>query len=255
MLDPNAKAFAFRVLPETEEAKRSVKASNHVGGIAKLRPVLAQKNSQSCGVFVTINEGGQRADEITRVRAVFADTDGAPLEPIKATLQPHIIVETSPSRWHVYWLVADGFPLDQFSIVQTAIAKKFGTDLSVKDLPRIMRVPGFYHNKQEPYLCRLVELSRRLQRYSLEELVNGLGLNLNATARSETASRLIAEQGPQASFAEVKRALSYLNPFVPRDEWVRHIWALAHEFGEAGRELAHQWSRGDLWIGEHDANA
>jgi hypothetical protein len=66
---------------------------------------------------------------------------------------------------------------------------------------------------------------------------------------------LNAENGPQVSFAEVKRALSYLNPFVPRDEWVRHIWALAHEFGEAGRELAHQWSRGDLWIGEHDANA
>jgi hypothetical protein len=255
MLDPNPKAFAFRLLPETEEAKRSVKASNHVGGIAELRRILAQKNGQSCGVFVTINEGGQRANEITRVRAVFADTDGAPLEPIKATLQPHIIVETSPSRWHVYWLVADGFPLDQFSIVQTAIAKKFGTDLSVKDLPRIMRVPGFYHQKQEPYLCRVVALSRRLQRYSLEGLVHGLGLDLNAPTRSEIASRLNAENGPQVSFTEVERALSYLNPFVPRDEWIRHIWALKHEFGEAGRELAHRWSRGDLWAGWRDGNA
>jgi hypothetical protein len=252
-LDREANAFSFRVLPEGD--KSSLKASNHVGGIAQLRPMLDKKNSQGCGVFVAVNEGGQRASEITRVRAVFADTDGAPLEPIKAALKPHIIVESSLGRWHVYWLVADGFPLDRFKPVQAAIAQKFGTDPSINDLPRIMRLPGFYHQKREPYLCRLIQLKPHLQRYSLDDLVNGLGLDLNGNVKSEPASRLNAENGPKADFAEVERALRYLNPFVPRDEWILRIFELAHEFGEGGRELAHRWSWGDLWTEERDGHA
>jgi hypothetical protein len=251
-LDRNANAFAFRVLPEGD--KSSLKASNHVGGLAQLRPMLDQKNSQGCGIFVAVNEGGQRANDITRVRAVFADTDGAPLEPILAALEPHIIVESSLGRWHVYWLVADGFPLDRFKPVQAAIAQKFGTDPSINDLPRIMRLPGFYHQKREPYLCRLIQLKPHLQRYSLDDLVNGLGLDLNSNVKSEAASRLNAENGPKADFAEVERALSYINPFVPRDEWMIPIFALVNEFGEAAHGLVHRWSRGDLWAKGRDGD-
>jgi hypothetical protein len=233
----------------------SHKARNHTGAIKELRPILKQQNSQGSGVFVTVNEGGHRATDITRVRAVFADTDGAPLEPIQAALKPHIIVESSPSRWHVYWLVEAGFPLDCFKPVQTAIAKKFGTDPSINDLPRIMRLPGFYHRKREPYLSLLTKLNSKLPRYSLDEIITGLGLDLNGSAKPETAARLHAGYGPSANVEEVKRALSYLNPFVPREDWLPHIFSLAHEFGETGRELAHRWSRGDLWTGAHDGQA
>ena len=253
LLDRDAGAFAFRVLPEGNT--NSLKARNHTGKITQLRPILEQQNSQGSGVFVTVNEGGHRASDITRIRAVFADTDGAPLEPIQAALKPHIIVESSPSRWHVYWLVAAGFPLDSFKPVQTAIAKKFGTDPSINDLPRIMRLPGFYHRKREPFLCRLIETSSRLQRYSLDDLVDGLGLDLKAPVKPETTSRLNFGNSRNPDFAEVERALRYLNPFVPRDEWILHILAVAHEFGEGGRELAHRWSRGDLWTGAHDGQA
>lgn len=253
LLDRDAATFAFRVLPEG--AGTSVKASNHSGGIADLWPKLEQANKQGGGVFVTINEGGRRANEITRVRAVFADTDGAPLEPIKAALAPHIIVESSPSRWHVYWLVQPDFPLDQFAAVQAAVAAKFGTDPSIKDLPRIMRVPGFLHQKREPYLCQFVGLNWKLPRYSLDEIVTGLGLELNKPVKREIAISFRPEVSPNVDFGEVERALAYLNPFVPRDEWIGTFLAIAHEFGEAGRGLAHRWSRGDLWVGGHDEHA
>ena len=58
-----------------------------------------------------------------------------------------------------------------------------------------------------------------------------------------------------ADFEEVERALAYLNPFVPRDQWLVPIQALAHAFGEKGRDLAHRWSRGDLWAGGPDVHA
>lgn len=253
LLDRDAATFAFRVLPEG--AGTSVKASNHSGGIADLWPKLDQANKQGGGVFVTINEGGRRANEIKRVRAVFADTDGAPIEPITAALEPHIVVESSPNRWHVYWLVQPDFPLDQFSIVQTAIAEKFRTDPSIKDLPRIMRLPGFLHQKREPYLCQFTGLNWKLPRYSLDEIIAGLGLKLNKPVKPETAISVGPETSPNSDFAEVERALAYLNPFVPRDKWIGTVFAIAHEFGEAGRGLAHRWSRGDIWVGGHDEQA
>lgn len=252
-LDRQADTFAFRVLPEG--AGNGVKPSNYMGRIADLWPKLQQANKQGGGVFVTINQGGRRANEITRVRAVFADTDGASLDPIKAALEPHIIVESSPSRWHVYWLVQPDFPLDQFAAVQAAIAAKFGTDPSIKDLPRIMRVPGFLHQKREPYLCQFVGLNSKLPRYSLDGIVTGLGLNLNETVQPGIARPVMPEIGTNTDFGEVERALAYLNPFVPYDKWIGTLLAIAHEFGEAGRDLAHRWSRGDLWIGGHDGQA
>jgi hypothetical protein len=251
LLDPIAKDFSFRVLPEG--SGNSVKPHNHKGKIADLRPILEKQNRNSGGVFVTVNEGGQRADEITRVRAVFADTDGAPLEPIRAALTPHIIVESSPNKWHVYWLVAPDFPLDQFGSVQTAIAKRFGTDPRVKDLSRVMRLPGFYHRKGEPYPCKLLMLNGKLPRYSLDEIVQGLSLNLNSTVKPELTPRVMVRN--DADLEEVERALSHLNPFVPRDQWIGPIQALAHDFGENGRDLAHRWSRGDLWNGGRDGRA
>jgi hypothetical protein len=253
LLDPSAGTFAFRVFSETSGS--TIAACNRNGQIGQLRPFLQQKNEGGGGVFVVVNKGGQRSGEISRVRAVFADTDGAPLGPIKAALTPHIIVESSPDRWHAYWLVEPSFPLDKFSAVQTAIAEKFGTDPSIKDLPRVMRVPGFYHNKRKPYLCSLVALDRERPRYSIDDIVNGLCLDLNSAVKFERASRANVGSGQAANLEEVERALAYLNPFVPREEWLGHILALAHEFGEGGRDLAHRWSRGDLSAGGPDVHA
>jgi hypothetical protein len=42
---------------------------------------------------------------------------------------------------------------------QQALAKALGTDLKGIDLPRTLRIPGFYHQKSEPFLTRLIDNS------------------------------------------------------------------------------------------------
>lgn len=108
-----------------------------------------------------INEGdgkGRHASNVVRVRAHFVDLDGAPLAPVlEASDKPHLIVESSPGRWHVYWFL-DECPLEEFKVRQQRLAEKYGGDSSVVDLPRVMRLPGFYHHKTAmPFLTRLVE--------------------------------------------------------------------------------------------------
>jgi len=91
------------------------------------------------------------------VRAVFVDLDGAPLEPVLTCgLEPHIVCESSPGRFHAYWL-CDDCPLDKFESVQRALARRFAGDGSVHDLPRVLRVPGFVHAKGEPFLSHVLE--------------------------------------------------------------------------------------------------
>jgi hypothetical protein len=114
-------------------------------------------------------------------------------------------------------------------------------------------MPGFYHNKDEPVLSRLMKLNRQLPRYSPDEIVHGLGLQFALREKDGQSSHSLRNGHTDCpSIEEVEIALTLLNPFVDRDRWVLNIFALAHDYGEDGRDLAHRWSRGDLWNGERD---
>ncbi|MBO9717498.1 MAG: AAA family ATPase [Pseudoxanthomonas sp.] len=161
-LDEGAGAFHFRVFDDDEARKDRGRARKFDGDFTRHAHALSTANADGCGVFVVVNDGGQDAASIGRVRAVFADLDGAPLEPVLACgLEPHLIVESSPGKWHAYWLV-DGLPLDQFEGVQRAIAAEFHSDPSVIDLPRVMRLPGFFHRKGEPFRSHVIHESGAL---------------------------------------------------------------------------------------------
>ena len=118
---------------------------------------LKSMNADGAGVYMSINETdgkGRCAVNVKRVRAVFADLDGAPLEP---TLEyhPSLIVESSPGRYHAYWFAQD-VPLNGFTALQKNIIRMFKGDPSVHDLSRVLRVPGFFHQKSKiPFLSRV----------------------------------------------------------------------------------------------------
>lgn len=140
---------------------------------------LCDLNAQGSGVFVMVNQGdgkGRKAENVGTVRALFVDLDGAPVEPVfDAGMPAHIWVESSTGRYHAYWLVSD-CSLEQFPPIQKAIAARFDGDKAVNDLPRVMRVPGFLHQKKEPFLSRLLEASDAPP-YTVAQIVEGLQLS------------------------------------------------------------------------------
>jgi len=149
----------FQTFDDDEERKDPKLARILHGTLHTRADELGCLNEQGAGVFMMVNEGdlkGRKAGNVVRVRAVFVDLDGAPVEPVvEAVPEPHIIVESSPGRFHAYWVVND-VPLDRFSFIQKALARRYGADSSVSDLCRVMRVPGFWHRKGEPFITRLV---------------------------------------------------------------------------------------------------
>lgn len=178
-------SHTFQTFDDSRQQRPGLARIRH-GNLARHSGTLMHLNAAGAGVFVMVNGGdgkGRKANNVQQVRACFADLDGAPLEPVLAfPLRPHMVVESSPGRWHAYWLIAD-IPLEQFKAVQQAIARQFNADVKVCDLPRVMRVPGFLHRKGEPFLSRVIA-EHEARPYSHEEIAGALGLSISTAVHA-----------------------------------------------------------------------
>jgi hypothetical protein len=177
VLDP-AEVFTFQTFSDRDELKKTFIGRDgrsrtwdpfakvlH-GTLDEHAQELTQLNQQGAGVFVMVNAGdgaikaGRKTcrtnDNVVGIRALWVDLDGAPLDPVLAAPRPaDLIVESSPERWHAYWLATS--PLEDFAATQQALAERFNGDPSVTDLARVMRLPGFYHQKTDsPFMTRLI---------------------------------------------------------------------------------------------------
>lgn len=216
---------------------------------------LCGLNKDGCGIYVLVNEGdgkGRSASNIVRARALWVDLDGSPLEPVLAgPLQPRIIVETSPGRWHCYWPVVD-LPLGAFKEAQASLCARFGGDPTAKDIAKANRLPGFAHVKREPRLPHLERCEG--SPYTWDEVCRAFGLagplrlsqSIPAGERNTTLFRMAASASragvPES--AQLQKALSvnadHCDPPLSDDE-VRRIVANAYKLpvqGGAGVPLA-----------------
>jgi RepB DNA-primase from phage plasmid len=168
ILDPKATAFTFQTFDDNKERKKAANGKRDKyarvlnGTLDEHWDQLCELNAQGAGIYITVNETdlkGRETKNIKRVRALFTDLDGAPLEPVmKSETPPHIAVVSSPGKYHAYQLVTD-VALDQFTGMQEALAARFGSDPKVSDLPRVLRLPGFFHCKGERTMVRIVSTS------------------------------------------------------------------------------------------------
>lgn len=187
-------AITFQFYTDNKAIKAAIPKGgkdSRAGHTHKQRPVnfafADKKQAQGCGVWVMVNAAdgkGRSTMNVVKVRALFIDLDGSPWEPAATALKPHMRVESSPERWHLYWLVEDCV-LGHFKPLQQAIAKKFDGDKSCCDLPRVLRVPGFYHVKTEPVMTKLVE-ANNFPRYTTQQVIDGLGLEFEASGKVST---------------------------------------------------------------------
>lgn len=170
-------------------------------------------NARCAGVYFMVNEGdglGRKNVNVRRVRAFFADFDGGPL-PAQWPIEPSFIIETSPGRFHVYWLLVDDadYPLDNglFNRMQEAIARVVKSQPNdCKSLARVMRMPGFVHWKKKPFISRIIHpsLGAPVLRYTVEEIERAFSVqtsqkNLSITA--PMASQTTVQTNRQRAYA------------------------------------------------------
>jgi hypothetical protein len=153
--------FLFRMIPDPPDQKNKPPRA-FTGTLQDNCKELLRANRNGYGIFVQANESdgsGYRHNNIVSAPCFFADLDKVPIGNLdRFPIKPHLIIETSPGKFHAYWPV-DGIPLDRFSEMQRRLAELLGSDPVVHDLPRIMRLAGFYHmkNPDAPHLVRIIE--------------------------------------------------------------------------------------------------
>jgi RepB DNA-primase from phage plasmid len=159
-LDPDEKRFEFQTADDNRnpEEKNPKLSGGRYGALRGEARWLIGMNDKLAGVYVALNRTdgkGRKKENITEIRAMFADLDGQPLDKVReCPLKPHIINETSPGRYHVLWRVT-GFPLEQWEDVQRGIAARLDSDSGVATLERCIRLPGFYNCKDVDDLFRV----------------------------------------------------------------------------------------------------
>jgi hypothetical protein len=287
LLDSNAERFTFALIPETKEVNGIKKKG--AGAVRQFHCTLAEfwPHVQRLNVpphdyaaYVTINETDfafnengmplRTAKNIVRVRALLCDADSAEITArtraicVECGVEPSMRVRSSLDKAHSYWLV-DDVELDEFTRPQKALATRFGSDQSVIDLPRIMRLPGTTHLKGSPRLV-VLDVPETPWIYKVEHLVGPLGLELSESADNATwmpapgkvlapyeddeLSRGISNHWFDALDSNDKdEALGQMLDVCPdialgkRQGWVDALMA-AHASGAPhAEELAREWSR------------
>lgn len=165
-------------------AKMSVEA----GKFFAVESTLKEHNKNHHGIFFVVNSGGQTDDSITRINAQFVEIDDKSFEEQQALidafpLPPSMVIKTRKSL-HTYWFVKDA-KVSRFRSIQKALVQYFGGDSACVNESRVMRLPGFYHCKQEPVLVECISFHPE-RRYTQEQLMEVLPVQEETEVTSKT---------------------------------------------------------------------
>jgi hypothetical protein len=241
--------FTFQTFDDDQGRKSKELISIFHGTLDAHYETLVRYNQRGAGIFVCINQtnlNGRKNGDILKVRACFVDLDGAPIEPVLSHLvEPTIVVESSQDRWHAYYLCC-GMPLEEFAPTQHAIADAFDGDHACCDLPRVMRLPGFFHQKAKngvrstPFMTRIESYCEDLS-YRYSDLKEAF-----PAPEKTTVSQIDGDTDADstADISSLREALAYIDPG-SRENWIK----FGHAMKSADLDLLAlylEWSRGEL---------
>ncbi|MGD1702509.1 DUF3987 domain-containing protein [Dapis sp. BLCC M229] len=134
---------------------------------------LLQWESLGYGVYIVVNGGGDADADVTTGKAIFYEHDDLPQEQQLVLWQnlglpePTIQVDTGGKSIHSYWVFEQPIAIKQWQELQADLLEYADGDRSIKNPSRVMRVPGFKHQKSGK-VAEIVSSSGT--KYSYQEL-------------------------------------------------------------------------------------
>jgi phage/plasmid-associated DNA primase len=218
------------------------KAADHgrKGGMS--RSLVTQWQAEGRGVYVVINDGGDKDADITTCRAFFCEWDNRPIEwQLKAWQElglpePTMQVSTGGKSIHNYWVLSDAITTEHWKLIQTRLLNYADADRTTKNLARVMRLPGTYHASADGTLgemCKIVGYSGT--RYRVFDIEAALPDDSFYNHQSQALREPYQDHQPP-TLDEIKTALSRIPQRVSGDntyEKYRNIlWSLKTIVGE-----------------------
>src|SRR5215831_3081267 len=126
-------------------------------------------------------------------------------------------------------------PLEDFRGAQEALLEKFGGDRNVKSVEHVMRMPGFFHRKGEPFLCHIHRVNQRPP-YRADEFEK----------KPQPVYVPSADSDDEVNLKAAGEAVIFIaNPNLPWAEWNRIGMAIFRATGgsEEGFKIFDRWSQ------------
>ena len=215
---------------------------------------VLQLYARGAGVFFTVNRtdgAGRRRENIPSIRGVWRENDNG--DTTALPLQPSLIVESSPGKFHEYILASDHWPADEqgsaeHRAIEERMIESYGSDPNAKDLSRVLRVPGFLHRKDKnrPHLVRVV--SSPGWRYPRQQIVDAFP---PVESARQQAKKTEGDRQPplygEAFEKDDGEGRRIRDALFSIDATERHVWltigmAIEAHYGDAGRSLWDEWS-------------
>jgi AAA domain/Primase C terminal 2 (PriCT-2)/RepB DNA-primase N-terminal domain len=237
-LDPTTDRHCFVAIGETPARKGMVRELH--GTLAELWPTLCELNKQGDAIYCTANgtDGtGRKAQNINKVRDIWCEDDTGARHSKPLPIEPDLVVETSPGKAHLH-IVADDLTPEDHRSAMASMVELYGSDPNAKDLSRILRVPGFLHQKGKPFLV---------------SIVGGRATKPGYARRSADEVRKAFPPLPpkpepvhyasDVNLAHVAEALRYVTDFDTRQTWLK-VGAALHDVDTLeARELWDTWAK------------
>ena len=220
-----------------------------VAQLAAAAKPLGRLNAGGAGVYFAVNEiAGKRRIKanVSRIRAVFCECDDG-LPKGGFPIEPTMMVETSPGKFHVYW-ACDGLSVEDFNRVMERMVADYGSDDGAKDITRILRLAGSWHmkNPEAPWQVRIIAETDK--RYTRSEIMAAFP-PIERKQRDTDKQVRALKAGTAHIGAELERidgALRAIPPNVKYATWLTIGMALHDYFGgdETGLARWDVWSQG-----------
>ena len=241
--DWETELFTWQCVDDNRDRKIKSKVENNT--LENIAGFLETKNRNGHAIFVTVNKTdgtGREARNIVSIRAIWCDWDHADRHLPAWPLAPHITVNTSPGKYQFLWCCESLSP-ETFKQAMTRMIE-LGSDPAAKDVSRVLRVPGFFHQKKcaakdqigAPFLVQITQ-QNDIPHYTAAEIAAAFR-PLKPNGHDHTPPEPPASLSP-AEEARLRCALEV----IPADE--RKIWLTVgmalHAVG--ARTIWDDWSK------------
>lgn len=174
---PNFSQCSIQTFNEKDKEEKSQSRILEMTGI-NLEKCEKLQSMLPYGVYFSVNpmEPGKRDKaSVKKIQTWICDIDdqnkGHQLELIeKAPLKPSLVVE-SVHGFHLYYLAESDLTEEEFENGNWWLKNYYNGDPKVcRDTARVLRIPGFYHQKGEPILVKYREDLSSQKRYTPEQM-------------------------------------------------------------------------------------
>jgi Primase C terminal 2 (PriCT-2) len=263
LLDPDHDTFLFAAgddnrerVKQARKTKSPVWVDHRHGSLDAQLAWLNQQQAQGWGIFICVQrmKGKRRlAKYVDIIRAIFHEWDTA-APPPAFELPPSLIIETSASvdangeifpKLHSYWFVDHEHPIsaEDFGGLMKCMVETHGSDPDAKDLARVLRLPGTWHQKGQPHQVKIVGGCEA--RYSRDELIKAFPPPMRHEPEPKARPTYT---GPMPGLERFDTPMK----FIAADDYHKALtvgMALHHEGGGSGQARA-QW---EAWCGTSSA--